>query len=96
MSTKPKSPYIVIKGMPFCLTRGFDTLRSKKNAVQKTVFTGAEYMDRLMKMIYVEEYDPVTNQYSEAGDFWADINTGSLYRPFDGVCMSSNYLRMVL
>ena len=96
MTMKPKSSYVVVKGYPFCLTRGFDTLRVKKHATKKTVFTGFEYMERLMRMVYVEEYDPVTGQYESAGDFWADINTGTLYRPFDGVCMSSDFMRMVL
>ena len=93
---KARSPYVVIKGTPFCLTRGFDTLRVKKHATKKTVDTGFERMQRWMRMVYVEVYDPVTEHYSEAGDFWADINTGSLYRPFDGVCMSSDYMRLVL
>jgi len=93
---KPKTSYVVIKGAPFCLTRGFDTLRSKKGAQKWTVDTTAEKLERWMKLVYVEEYDPVTEHYYEAGDFWADINTGTLYRPFDGVCMSSNYMRLVL
>lgn len=93
---KAKSPYVVIKGSHFCLTRGFDTLRSKKGAHKKIVDTSVEKLERWMKMVYVEVYDPATEHYYEAGDFWADINTGTLYRPFDGVCMSSDYMRLVL
>ena len=94
---RSKTPYIVIKGHPCCLTRGFDTLRGKKDVHTKTVKTSAgEMMERKMKIVFVQEYDPVENSYTDLGDFWADIATGTLYRQFDGICMSSTMIWMEL
>lgn len=93
---KSRTPYVVVKGTPFCLTRGFDTLRSKKHAKKWRVHTGFEYLERWLRLVDVEMYDPITGHYHDAGEFLADITTGTLYRPFDGVCMSSDYMRLVL
>lgn len=92
-----KTPFVTIKGHPCCITRGFDSLRGKKGVEEKLVQTLAgEQMVRRMKMVFVQEYDPVEREYLDLGDFWADVVTGSLYRPFDGVCMSSTMIWMVM
>jgi hypothetical protein len=92
-----KSPFIIVKGMQPCLTRGFDKLRGKKGVEVKTVRTLAgEVMERKMKIVFVQQYDPVDRIYEDFGEFWADIDTGTLYRPFDGVCMSSTMIWMEL
>ena len=92
-----KTPFIVIKGNPCCLSRGFDSLRGKKGVEVKTVQTSAgEMMERPMKLVSVQEYDPVDRIYKDLGEFWSDVATGTLYRPFDGACMSSTLIWMVL
>lgn len=92
-----KTPYVTIKGNPCCITRGFDKLKSKKGIEIKNVQTRAgEIMERPMKMVFVQEYDPVEREYKDLGDFWADVDTGSLYNPFDGVCQSSTMIWMVM
>lgn len=92
-----KTPFVVVKGFPCCLSRGFDSLRGKKGLEIKKVQTLAgEVMERKMKMVFVQEYDPVERDYIDLGEFWADVTTGSLYRPFDGICMSSTMIWMVL
>lgn len=92
-----RTPFIVIKGNPCCLSRGFDSLRGKKGVEIKTVQTSAgEKMERKMKIVFVQEYDPIEREYVDLGEFWADVGTGTLYRPFDGVCMSSTLIWMVL
>lgn len=92
-----KTPFITIKGNPVCLTRGFDKLRGKKGLVKKKVQTLAgEIMERPMKIVFVQEYDPVEREYKDLGDFWVDIDTGSLYSQFDGVCQSSTLIWMVM
>lgn len=92
-----KTPFVVIKGSPKCLTRGFDSLRGKKGTEVRKIQTRAnEIMEKNFKMVFVQEYDPVTRDYEDLGDFWVDITTGTLYDPCNGVCQSSTMIWMVL
>lgn len=93
---KCKTPYVVEHGTPLCLTRGFDTLRKKGGIVTRRVSTSYEILERPMKMVYVEIYYPNISRYEEMGEYWADIDTGTLYDPFDGKCLSSSYMRLIL
>ena len=93
---KCKSPYVVVQGLPLCLTRGFDNLRKKAGVVKRRVDTSYEILVRPMKMVYVEKYHPNLERYEELGDYWADIHTGTLYDPFDGACLSSTQMKLIL
>lgn len=93
---KAKTPFIVIKGTHRCLARGMDSLRGKKGVEIKNVYTPFETMQRKMKIVFVQEYDPVTRHYEDLGDFWADVVTGSLYDQFSGDCLSSDMMKLVL
>ena len=94
---KCESPYVVIYGQPLCLTRGFDSLRKKRSAiVKRRVSTGFEMLERPMKMIEVEIFYPVLNRYEEMGEYWADVDTGTLYNPYNGDCLSSSNMRLIL
>ena len=96
LRSKCKSPYVVVHGSSLCITRGFDTLRKKAGIVKMRVETSFEILERPMKMVYVECYHPVEGGYEEFGDYWADVQTGTLYDPFDGKCLSSSYMRLIL
>lgn len=96
LRSKCKSPYVVVYGSPLCITRGFDVLRKKAGTVKMRVDTSFEILVRPMKMVYVECYHPVEEAYEEFGDYWADVQTGTLYNPFDGKCLSSSHMRLIL
>ena len=96
LRSKCKSPYVVVYGSPLCITRGFEYLRKKAGTVKMKVNTSFEILERPMKMVYVECYHPVEGGYEEFGDYWADVETGTLYNPFDGKCLSSSYMRLIL
>ena len=96
LRSKCKSPYVVVYGSPLCITRGFEYLRKKAGIAKMKVNTSFEILERPMKMVYVECYHPVEGGYEEFGDYWADTQTGSLYNPFDGKCLSSSYMRLIL
>jgi hypothetical protein len=94
---KVKSPYVVIHGQSLCLTRGFDSLRKQKHKIiKRRVHTSFEVLERPMKMVDVEMYYPVLNRYEDMGEYWADVDTGTLYDPFDGKCMSSTWISLIL
>lgn len=80
------------------MNRGFDSLKKNKKEIQVNVVEtlAGEKIQRPMKKVFVQEYDPVERQYEDLGDFWADIDTGTLYNPFDGKCQSSTLIWMVL
>lgn len=94
---KVKSPYVVVYGQPLCLTRGFDSLRKQKHKIiKRRVDTSFEVLERPMKMVDVEIFYPVLNRYEDMGEYWADVDTGTLYDPFDGKCMSSTSMTLIL
>ena len=94
---KVKSPYVVIHGFPLCLTRGFDSLRKQKHKIIKLrVNTSYEILERPMKMVDVEIFYPNLNRYEDMGEYWADVDTGTLYDPFNGKCLSSSYMTLIL
>lgn len=94
---KATSPFVVIHGQPLCLTRGFDKLEKPRSAIHmKLVRTPVEEMTRPMRKIFVIKYYPVINRYEDMGEYWADVKTGSLYDEFDGRCLSSDMLKMVI
>ena len=90
------SPYVVIHGQPMCITRGFDKLAKKAGKVWRKVRTPVEDLIRPVKLVTVVKYYPVLQRYEDVGEYWADTVTGTLYDPFDGKCMSSSMLEMVL
>ena len=96
LRTVAHTPFVVIYGQHMCLTRGFDKLDKKAGRVWKKVRSPVEEFVRPMKLVQVAMYYPVLERYEDAGEFWADAKTGTLYRPFDGKCMSSDMLEMVL
>ena len=90
------TPFVVVYGQHMCLTRGFDKLDKKAGRVWKTVKSPVETFVRPMKLVSIAMYYPVLERYEDVGEYWADVKTGTLYRPFDGKCMSSDMLEMVL
>lgn len=90
------SPYVVIHGQHMCITRGFDKLAKRAGKVWRKVRTPVEEMVRPMKLVSVVKYYPALQRYEDIGEFWADTDTGTLYNVFDGKCMSSDMLSMVL
>ena len=90
------SDYVVVKGQPKCISKGFDRL--KKNAISMKVRT-VEYekgKKRKFNLVDVQEYDPVSETYSELGKFWADVVTGTLYDPKTGECQSSTQISLIV
>ena len=90
------TPYVVIYGQHMCIVRGFDKLDKKAGKVWKKVRSPVEEFVRPMKLVQVATYYPILKRYEDAGEYWADTKSGTLYRPFDGKCMSSDMLEMVL
>lgn len=88
------SAFVIIKGEPKCLNRGFDKLKS--NMVTKTIKTIEYEKKRKFQLVEIDEYDPVTNVYKNIGKHWADVVTGTLYDPFNGECLSSTQIRLLL
>ena len=88
------SPFIIIKGKAPCLSNGFDKL--KKDAISMSIKTVDYVKKRKFKLIDVDEYDPVFNQYENKGHFYADVVTGSLYDPKTGECLSSTQIKLIL
>jgi hypothetical protein len=88
--------FTVVKGHPKCLTNNF--LALKKNAVTMKVKTieYAKGKNRKFKLVNVEEFDPVTNTYSDLGQLWADSVTGTLYDPKTGKCQSSDQISLIV
>jgi hypothetical protein len=86
--------HLIIKGEPACLYQGYHTLLDNK--VKKTVVTIGGTMERNFKLIDVEQYDPIKNEYNEMGKHWADCVTGSLYKPDTGECLTSYQLKMIV
>lgn len=96
LRTVANTPYVVIHGQHMCITRGFDKLDKKAGKVWKKVRSPVEEFVRPMKLVQVAKYYPVLERYEDAGEYWADTKTGTLYNPFNGKCMSSDMLEMVL
>ena len=96
LRTVAGTPFVVVHGQPMCITRGFDMLGKRAGQVIRKVKTPVETMKRPMKLVKVATYYPAIGRYEDAGEFWADAHTGTIYRPFDGKCMSSDMLEMVL
>lgn len=96
LRTVAGSPYVVVHGQPMCLTRGFDKLAKKAGKVWRKVRTPVEELDRPMKLVSVVRYYPVLQRYEDLGEYWADMQTGTLYDQFSGNCMSSSMLNLVI
>jgi hypothetical protein len=96
LKTVSTSPFVVIEGQPLCITRGFDKLAKRAGRVMKQVKTPVEILDRPMKLVSVSKYYPRLQRYEDIGEFWADTATGTLYNRFDGKCLSSDMLELVL
>ena len=88
------SPYIIVKGEAACLSRGFDRLR--KDTCTMTIKTIEYEKKRQFKLVEVEQYDPVFQQYEKFGTYYADAVTGTLYDPKTGVCLSSSQIQLMV
>ena len=86
--------YVVIKGHPFCLSRGLEFL--KEDTVYRFIKTIEYTKARKFKLVKVYEYDEPFREYNDMGNYWADIVTGTLYNPKTGECMSSTQIQMVI
>lgn len=86
--------YIVHKGTPLCLSRGFESLKS--GSEWKTIKTIDYEKQRLFKLIDITEFDAVFNVYRPLGKHWADVVTGSLYNPKTGKCLSSDQIKLLV
>lgn len=86
--------HIIIKGEPACLSQGFHLLKS--DSVSKKVKTIEGVMQRNFKLIEVQQYDPIKNEYTDIGKHWADCVTGSLYHPKTGECLTSYQIKMIV
>lgn len=95
------SEFLVMKGEPHCLSRGFEKLRnlSKGKIVQMSIQTAEYEKKRKFKLIEVDEYDmnqPSHLAYKNLGKFWADVVTGTLYHPVTGECQSSSQIKLIV
>lgn len=86
--------YIVYKGTPQCLSRGFESLKTGWEV--KTIKTIDYEKKRKFKLIELTEFDPVFNVYKPLGKHWADVITGSLYNPKTGDCLSSLQIKLLV
>lgn len=88
------SKFVVVKGQPLCLTRGFEYL--KKGAIPKKIQTIDYTKTRMFKLVDVDEYDEPFRLYTNMGRFWADAVTGTLYDPKTGECLSSDQIKLLV
>jgi hypothetical protein len=92
------SEYIVVKGEPFCLSRGIEKL--KNGDVKKKKIKTVEYVkERKFKLVEVDVFDPTIHHnfaYKYLGKFWADIVTGTLYHPETGECLTSTQIQLIV
>lgn len=87
--------YTFHKGEPKCLSRGFESLRKQK--VTKMRIKTYEYeKERDFALVHVHEYDPVEREYNDEGILWADVVTGTLYKPTTGECLSSTKIQLLV
>jgi hypothetical protein len=90
------SEFVVIKGHPFCLTRGLVGLDKAKGSVIKDIKTIEYIKPRKMKLVTVDQFDMATNEYELLGEFYADVITGTLYNPETGKCLSSDQISLIV
>lgn len=95
------SEFLVMKGEPHCLSRGFERLRnpSKGKIVEMCIQTVEYEKKRKFKLVDVDEYDMNQSSdfaYKHLGKFWADIVTGTLYHPVTGECQSSSKIKLLV
>lgn len=90
--TQPQ--FVIVRGSPKCLTRGFEFLKS--NTVKLKIKTIEYEKERKFKLVDVHEFDPVAQVYEPMGKYYADAVTGTLYSPKTGECLSSLQIKLMV
>ena len=91
------SEFVIERGQPKCLTRGFEYL--KQNTVTLKIQTIEYIKERQFRLVTVDEFDPAVKNdypYTYFGQFYADSITGTLYDPKTGQCLSSTQIKLLV